>query len=343
MEGGKAAKHLQSPPQLSSHPHTGGLRGPGMGRMRLWRWGTSAAASSMSPPPGQVGVQALGQTPAIHLQKKTVPCPLLPHLSSPGTEWRLETQHSVWGGGEEKAVWEQICRDSGDWVAARRAEALRTAHARPRAGPEPGRLSPGSGTEKHPAGRGLLPGEGVPGVPWGDGANCCLTSSWSPPSCPKGLVSVPSTSRGETEAGGSGAELAGAGGMHRTADGWGKGSVVGGPTHLPWGSNETPTEAPASSPKSHQPAVPTSSTRRATGRPEWGDPGWGHPSEATAPSAPRLPHAAAGPGHPTVPALSPRRCWGRGGTQGPHGRSHTAGGPCGCSVTHTCVPGVGGT
>lgn len=76
-----------------------------------------------------------------------------------------------------------------------------------------------------------------------------------------------------------------------------RGSAVGGPTHLPWGSNEPPTEAPVPFPKSPQPAAPTSSTRRATGRPELGDPGWGTHSPLCPMAAPsswgtRAPHGA---------------------------------------------------
>lgn len=46
-----------------------------------------------------------------------------------------------------------------------RAEALRTAHARPRAGTPPGRLSPGSGTQKQLRGADCSPGRGFPGSP----------------------------------------------------------------------------------------------------------------------------------------------------------------------------------
>lgn len=55
---------VPSPAQLTP-AHKEGCEALGMGKMQLWQWGTSTATSSVSPPPGRVGVQASGQTPTI--------------------------------------------------------------------------------------------------------------------------------------------------------------------------------------------------------------------------------------------------------------------------------------
>lgn len=69
--------------------------------------------------------------------------------------------------------------------------------------------------------------------PWGEGANCCLTSSWSPPELSHGAGFCSQfLQEGKLRQGGAGPswQKQAAGGMYPTADGWGRGSVGGGVT-----------------------------------------------------------------------------------------------------------------
>lgn len=92
-----------------------------MGKMRLHQWGTTVATSSMSPVIGPLlwaglgsGCQGRLQTPTSEREVSLVPSCRISPCPAPalGRERRPETQHSIGGGGDEKAVWDQICRDS---------------------------------------------------------------------------------------------------------------------------------------------------------------------------------------------------------------------------------------
>lgn len=106
MEGGKEAKHLQTPPaQLRGReerkaPQDGEDAASAMGHQR---GRVLDVPSHRSSPPGWYGVWVLGQTPDIHLQKKRVPCPLLPPVSLPGSSprERAESGNTAqnWEGG----------------------------------------------------------------------------------------------------------------------------------------------------------------------------------------------------------------------------------------------------
>lgn len=209
-----------------------------------------------------------------------------------------------------------------------RAEAVRTAHARPRAGTEPGTSVPSEWDSKTSRqGRRLLPsplGEGSPlqpGVPWGEGANCCLMSCRSPPELSRGAGFCPQCLReGKLRQGkaGLGWQEQAAAGMHPTADGGGKGlcgwgslgATGGGPSpSLLLGGPRCPREQSPSrrqAPHGGSGVLPKiwpdgcthsqASTSHATGHPAWGGILRGGTPAAglQPPSAPRLLRTAGG-------------------------------------------------
>lgn len=191
--GGKGGKTPTTPPaQLQG---TEEREAPGMGKMQLQQRGTSVAVYSMSPAIGPLlragmGSGCWGRLRAF-ISKRNVslvpscrpsPCP----APAPGSEQSPETQRRTGkGGGMKKpfgtksAEIHEISWQLGTGGGG--ADGTRSPTGRDRA-----RTSVPSERDSKNTRRGrgllLLPlREDSCLHPWGDGANCCLTSSWSPP------------------------------------------------------------------------------------------------------------------------------------------------------------------
>lgn len=249
-EGGKEAKHLQPP--LPSSRARRSARPRGWGKMQLQQRGTSVAGYSMSPAIGPLlragmGSGCWGRLQAF-ISKRNVslvpscrvsPCP----APAPGSERSPETQHrtgKVCGAGGMKrpfgtksAEIHEISWQLGTGGGG--ADGTRSPTGRDRA-----RTSVPSERDSKNTRRGrgllLLPlREDSCLHPWGEGVNCCLTSSWSPPELSHGAGFCSQfLQEGKLRQGGAGLSWReqAAGGMSPTAHGWGKG-LCGWGSHSP--------------------------------------------------------------------------------------------------------------